>query len=69
MLVYTVRQRSNGQSEQMDCFEWKTDLMSLTALIAVCAPASSSTDKSIRSTTQKLQGIAPQITEKIEMCP
>lgn len=37
----------------------KTDLVSLAALPAVCVPASCSTDKSIRSTTQKLQSTAP----------
>lgn len=57
MVVYTVGQDSNGQSEQMGCFEWKTDLVSLTA---VCVHASSSTDKSIRITTQKFQYTAPQ---------
>lgn len=60
MAEYTVGQDSNGQSEQMGCFEWKSDLVSLTALTAVCVHASSRTDKSIRITTQKLQYAAPQ---------
>lgn len=60
MTEYTLGQDSNGQSEKMGCFEWKTDLVSLTALTAVCVHASSSTDKSIRITTQKLQYAAHQ---------
>lgn len=60
MTEYTVGQDSNGQSEKMGCFEWKTDLVALTALTAVCVHASSSTDKSIRITTQKLQYAAHQ---------
>lgn len=60
MAVYTLAQDSNGESEQTGCFEWKTDLVYLTGLTAVCVHASSSTDKSIRITTQKLQYAAPQ---------